>query len=267
MKPRKKLGLALGSGGTRGLAHVGVIKVLVKNNIPIDYIAGSSIGAWVGAHYALYNNVEELEFLTDGKKREKLFTFFEPSFSGGLVKGDKLEKLLEEWLGKSSFADLKIPLQIVTTDLIKGEKFVIKKGLLAPAVHASMSIPGLFNPVKYENKILVDGGVVDPVPDEVVKKMGADVVLAVCLDKFPKMIFDENKELNLRNVLNRSMEIMSFYLSSYSIKMADIVVHPELTKYSSWGEYFLKDTSKEIIKIGEREMEKMLPRLIKLLDQ
>ena len=124
MTTRKKIGLALGSGGVRGLVHVGVLKVLIENNIPIDYIAGTSIGAWVGAHYALFQDIKKLEEFTVGKRQEKLLSFIDTSFSGGLVKGKKLEKLLNVWLNNSDFKDLKIPLSIVSTDLIKAEPYI-----------------------------------------------------------------------------------------------------------------------------------------------
>ena len=103
MKKRKKLGVALGSGGPKGLYHIGVLKALAESNIPIDYLAGSSIGAWVGGHYALNENIEQLEELTNGRKIEKLMSMLEFSLSGGFIKGNKLERLLNEWLGRARF--------------------------------------------------------------------------------------------------------------------------------------------------------------------
>ena len=131
MKKRKKLGVALGSGGPKGLYHIGVIKELVKNGIPIDYLAGSSIGSWVGGHYALFQDIEKLEELTNGRKIEKLISMFEFSFSGGLIKGKKLEQLLDEWLEGARFSDLKIPFRAVATDLMAGVPVVFQTGDLA----------------------------------------------------------------------------------------------------------------------------------------
>ena len=118
MKNRKKLGVALGSGGLKGLYHIGVLRALAENDIQIDYLAGSSVGAWVGGHYARFKNIEKLEELTNGRKVEKLISMFEFSFSGGLIKGQKLERLLDEWLEGAQFNDLHIPFRVVATDLI-----------------------------------------------------------------------------------------------------------------------------------------------------
>ena len=112
--------------------------------------------------------------------------FRSPILRGGLVKGNKVEKLLKNWLNNASFSETKIPLGIVTTDLITGETVVFTEGKLATAVRASMSIPTLFTPVKLNNKLLVDGGLSNPIPDDLVKKMGADIVISVNLDNYIK---------------------------------------------------------------------------------
>jgi NTE family protein len=265
MKPVKKVGLALGSGAVRGLAHIGVIKTLLKHNIPIDYISGSSIGAWVGAHYALYKDIEKTEEFTVGKKKEKLLSFLEPSLSGGLIKGEKVEALLDGWLGISYFKDAKIPVRVIATDLVRGEPVVFDSGRLGFAVRASMAIPGLFMPVKFQDKILVDGGVSNPVPDDIVKAMGADIVIAVNLDNFQGQESLDGDNLSLNKIAIRSAEVLRHYLSQYSIKHADIIIQPKLKKYSSWREYFMKDVGSEIVRIGEEETEQFIPRIKELL--
>ncbi|MEK7576529.1 MAG: patatin-like phospholipase family protein [Patescibacteria group bacterium] len=265
MKERKKIGLALGSGAVRGLAHIGVIKALTKHGIPIDYIAGSSIGAWVGAHYALYMDIRKTEEFTVGKKKEKLLSFLEPSMSGGFIGGEKIEILLDDWLGISYFKDTKIPIRIIATDLVGGEPVIFDRGRLGFATRASMAIPGLFVPVKFEDKILVDGGVSNPVPDDVVKAMGADIVIAVNLDNFQEQDAFTDADLNLNRVAIRSSEIMRHYLAKYSMKDSDIIIQPKLKRYSSWREYFMKDVGGEIAKIGEQEAEKAIPQIIKLM--
>ena len=184
MESRKKVGLALGSGGVRGLAHIGVLKALLKHNIPIDYLAGSSIGAWVAAHFSLYGDIAKTEDFTVGKKKEKFLSFLEPNMSGGLVKGEKIEMLLDEWLGGSSFSDLKIPLKIVATNIISGQKVIFTEGKLATVVRASMAVPGLFKPVIINNQSLVDGGISDPVPVDLLRESGAEIIIAVNLDFF-----------------------------------------------------------------------------------
>lgn len=267
MPTRKKLGLALGSGAIRGLAHVGVIKSLVKHNIPIDYLAGSSIGAWVGVHYALYKDINQLEHLTLGMKKEKLLSFFEPSLSGGFIKGERVEKLLNTWLKNATFNDLKIPMQIVATDLISGQPYVFKKGNLAMATRASMAVPNFFKPINYQGHLLVDGGVSNPVPDDIVKQLGAEVVIAVNLDNFEaKNRFSVN-DIRFDKVAIRTIEIMRYNLAQQSIRQADIVLQLSLAKYSSWRKYFTSNIGPEIVKIGEQATDKIIPLLKNLLKQ
>jgi NTE family protein len=264
MKTRKTLGLALGSGGVRGLSHIGVIKSLLKHNIPIDYLAGSSIGSWIGACYGLYQDFEKLEEMTVGKRKEKFFSFLEPALGGGVIRGEKLEKMLNGWLDNSDFDDLKIPFKVVATDLITGRQVVFDKGNLAAAVRASITVPGFFKPVVIKKMILVDGGISNPVPDDVVKAMGADVVVAVNLDY--KGDFDFNqKKLDFTSVTRRTIEVMKQNLAEYSLSEADIVIKPSLREQASWTKYFLNGNGQEIVKIGEQEMDKAIPELKKLL--
>ncbi len=264
---RKTLGLALGSGGVRGFAHIGVLKALLRHDIPIDYIAGTSIGAWVGALYALHQDIDELEEFTVGKKQEKLAVFLEPSLEGGFVHGMKLEALLTYWLKDALFEDLQIPLQIVATDLIRKEPCVFSSGRIVPALHASMAIPGLFRPVPFEDKILVDGGVCNPVPCDIVRNMGADIVLAVNLnnertDTVPRPL---RRNLGFIEVAARSMATMRLHLAELSVAEADIVIEPNLSSFGSITKYFAKETSLEAMEIGEREAEKIIPELLRLL--
>lgn len=267
MTTRKKIGLALGSGGVRGLVHVGVLKVLIENNIPIDYIAGTSIGAWVGAHYALFQDIKKLEEFTVGKRQEKLLSFIDTSFSGGLVKGKKLEKLLNVWLDNSDFKDLRIPLSIIATDLIKAEPYIFKSGSLAFAARASMAIPAFFKPISWEDKVLVDGGLTNPVPDDIVKEMGADIVIAVNLNNFQTPIQFKKKEPSVSEVTLRTNEVIQCYLAKYSLKSADIVIQPPLDKHSSWKRYFINGEGEDIVKIGEEAMRAALPELLREMNK
>jgi len=259
MKNRKTVGLALGSGGVRGLAHIGVIKVLLKHKIPIDFIAGCSIGAWVGAHYALFQDIERLEEYTVGKKREKLYSFFDLSIKGGLIKGDKIQKLLNGWLGQAKFSDLKIPFSSVAANLITGEQVIFDKGNLAFGVRASMAVPDLFKPIIYKNKVLVDGGIINPVPDDVVKRMGADFIIAVNLDNYQQKGLFKRKDLSFIKTAWRTTEIMRHYLANYSMAHADVRIQPQLASYASWTEYFMHEIGQKIVRIGEREAERMMP--------
>lgn len=268
MKKRKKLGVALGVGGPRGLYHIGVLKTLVKNKIPVDYLAGSSIGAWIGGHYALHKDVDQLEELTNFRKMEELMSMLEFSFSGGFIKGDKLQRLLDEWLGRARFEDVKIPFQATATDLISGETIVFKTGNLASAVRASMAIPGVFAPVKSRSKVLIDGGISNPVPDDLVRAMGADVVLAVDLmheiSTTPSLT--QKGELTITETLQSAVDILCRHLAVATTRDADMVLRPNLGKYASFKDYFFTDKSHKAIALGERETKKIIPALRKKLE-
>jgi len=250
----------------RGLAHVGVIKTLLKHKIPIDYIAGSSIGAWVGIHYALFKDYEKLHDFTVGKKKEKFRSFLEPTLTGGLIKGIKMEALFDEWLEHKTFDDLKIPLKAVATDLLTGNEVILDKGPLSFAARTSMSIPTIFSPVHHNGIVLVDGGISNPVPDDVAKRMGADIVVSVNLDDFRGDGRYTEEDMSLTGVASRSIEVMRHYLALHSLKDSDIIIAPPVAKYSNWKEYFWNDMGEEIAKIGEDATEKIIPALKLLLD-
>jgi NTE family protein len=180
MKTKKKIGLALGSGVAKGIAHIGVLKVLSAHQIPIDYIAGSSIGALIGALYASGLSIEQMEEVAcniDWKLTAKLFAPTLPY--SGLVEGKRIRQFISSLIGDKNFEDTIVPFAAVTTDMLTGEEFTIKSGSLIEAVRASISIPGIFTPVQYQNRLLVDGGVVNPVPVDVTREMGADIVIAI----------------------------------------------------------------------------------------
>ncbi|MGP8330312.1 MAG: patatin-like phospholipase family protein [Methanosarcinaceae archaeon] len=177
---RKTIGLALGSGAARGLAHIGVLKILAANKIPVDFIAGTSMGALIGALYAGGLSVAQLEDIacnTDWKLTAKMLTPTLPW--AGLVEGNRIREFIRTLVGDRNLSDLKIPFATVATAVQTGEEIVIENGSLVEAVRASISIPGVFTPVRYRNRFLVDGGVVNPLPVDVVKAMGADIVIAV----------------------------------------------------------------------------------------
>ncbi len=265
MNDRKKVGLALGSGGVRGLAHIGVIKSLVRAGVPIDYLSGSSIGSWVAAHFSLYQDIEKTADFTAGKKKEKLFSFLEPSISGGLVKGDKLEILLDDWLGGASFSDLQIPLKMAATDILSGDKVVISEGRLSIAVRASMAIPGFFKPVVLGNQVLVDSGLSNPVPVDLARQQGSDIVIAVNLDYFGGFSEISPDNIGLGEVTDGTIQIMRHHLAQYSLAGADFVIQPPLRSQASWRDYFVKDNSTEIIKLAEKETDKILPKIMEVV--
>ncbi len=267
MAKRKKIGLALGSGGVRGLAHVGVIKTLLKHNIPIDYIAGTSIGAWVAAYYGLFEDVGKLEELSVYQRKAKFYSFLEPTLKGGIIKGKKIEELLSGWFKNKSFNQTKIPVSVIATDLITAEPVILTEGKLAPAVRASMAIPTLFKPVEYKKHILVDGGMCIPVPEKIVRKMGADIVISVNLDNYQNDGVVDIKDLNFKNTASRSLDIMRYYLAKYSINDSDVVITPSFPDigFSSWKKYFTENYGPKLVEIGEIETVKALKKIKKIM--
>lgn len=195
MSPRKTVGLVLGSGASRGWAHIGVIEALEEANIPIDFIAGCSVGAYIGALYASGSMGSLKEFLLrmDGKK---IFSYFDVVFPrSGLLNGTKrVQELFSMHTDAQTFEELKIPLVMVATDLEQGKKVMLKSGNLIRALRATMSYPGLFAPVRVRDRWLVDGGLVDPVPVGMARAMGARVVIAVDLNS---RIVSRSKQLQL----------------------------------------------------------------------
>ena len=183
MTARKTVGLVLGSGSSRGWAHIGVIEALEAAGIPIDFIAGCSVGAYVGVIYASGGLASLKDFVLrmDG---QKVFSYFDVTFPRyGLLNGNrKLREMLSVHSTAETFADLNLPLKMVATELRSGDKVVLQNGRLFDALRATMSIPGLFAPVRFQDRWLVDGGLVDPVPVGVARSMGADVVIAVDLN-------------------------------------------------------------------------------------
>jgi NTE family protein len=183
MSSRKTVGLVLGSGASRGWAHIGVIEALEDAKIPIDFIAGCSVGGYIGALYASQSlgNLKEFLLRMDG---QKIFSYFDVVFPrSGLLNGSKrVRELFSMHTDAETFEDLDIPVVMVATDLDRGKKVVLKSGSIIEALRATMSYPGLFAPVRLEDRWLVDGGLVDPVPVGVARAMGAEVIIAVDLN-------------------------------------------------------------------------------------
>ncbi|MEC2074716.1 patatin-like phospholipase family protein [Metabacillus fastidiosus] len=253
MKP--KIGLALGSGGARGFAHLGVLKVLYNAGIRVDMIAGSSMGALIGSFYASGLSIDEMYKIALAFKRKYFLDFTIPKM--GFIAGKRVKELIHLFTKGKNIEELDIPLAIVATDLYEGKKVIFKKGLVSDAVRASIAIPGIFVPEKINGKLLVDGGVIDRVPVSVVKDMGADIVIAVDVSNVKK-----TKEItSIFDVILQSLDIMQDELVFHSEIASDIMIRPSVEQYSS-REF---SNIKEIIEIGEREAEKHLVNIDKLI--
>ncbi len=258
---KNKLGLVLGSGGAKGLSHIGVIKVLEENNISIDFIAGSSIGALVGGVYASTKNISIIEEVVLSTDWKKIFSLIDPAFKGGLLGGDKVKSFIKKYIGKDNFEDLLIPLSVVATNLKDGMPVVYNKGDVVTAIRASISFPLLFRAVKIDEVVLADGGLSLPVPVSVVKEMGADVVLAVNLDGDYFNKDHQKTKTRFYNTANNSLNILRYHLAKHNSKEADIVILPK-TGGVNWDK-FVK--GKEVIASGEEAMREKIDDLKKLL--
>jgi NTE family protein len=229
-----KVGLALGGGGARGIAHLGVYQRLIELGVPIHCIAGTSIGAIVGAIVASNNLASALEWCAeaDWKKLPKLM--LETSLTAkALTPGKRVEELLESLIAVKDFKNLEIPFAAIATDMITGDKIVMKEGDVLSAVRASMSIPGVFPPVKRNDRILVDGQLVDPVPVSVCREMGADVVIAVDIN--PPNTLSEMKpyeKFNLIDVLTSTINILNGRLTAqgFAKDPPDVLIQPNVSR-------------------------------------
>lgn len=176
----KKLGLALGAGGARGVAHIGFLQALEDNHIKPDFIAGSSMGSIIGACYSMGLSPKYMLKIVSALRSRDILDLSPSALKNGtLLKSKKMSALLTRYLGETEFDDLKIPFSCVGTDIISGEKVVFSQGRVATAIQASSSIPMVFAPVEYDNMLIADGCLVTRVPVEEVRKMGADVVVGV----------------------------------------------------------------------------------------
>jgi NTE family protein len=203
-KRAKKIGLALGSGSARGWAHIGVIKALNEAGINVDFVSGTSVGAVVGAVYAsgAIHSFEEVVLQLDWKR---VVSFLDVVFpKSGLIDGNKIADFVRIHVGNNDFADLSLPFRAVSTDLTTGTEVVIQEGDIIEAVRASISIPGIFTPLRKEGKTLVDGGLVNPVPVSVVREMGADLVIGVDLNHDTILKKGVNRILSLDSIAGDS---------------------------------------------------------------
>ncbi|NTU46966.1 patatin family protein [Candidatus Roizmanbacteria bacterium] len=264
-----KIGLALGSGGARGIAHIGVIKTLEKYKIPIDIVAGSSIGAVVAASYAQDLNGNRLQEIALSFSERKMISFVDFTLKGGLMKGNKLEAEISELLGEVSFSTSKIPFAVVATDYHTAEEVVFYDGDLVKAIRASIAVPPFLQPVADGERVLADGGLSNPVPVEVVKKMGADIVIAVNLDT----VYLENEMVreipSLSSVPMHAIYILRHQLALKSSKNAGVVIAPQVAYvgYLGWDYFFSKEKIMNLIQEGERVTEELIPQIKALISQ
>lgn len=247
-----KIGLALGSGAARGFVHIGVIKRLEKENIPIHFITGCSMGSIIGGLYARGMDIETIEGLATNLDHKKWRDIVVPR--KGLLKGDKILELLRFLFRNYDFCELKLPFACLAVDVKEGREVVIKEGNVAEAIRASISIPGIFVPFEdREGRVLVDGGVLNRVPVNACRELGADKVIAVDVD----FQVTEAKINSIFDVILQSMNIMQKEIMNYKLKGYDYLIKP-LTSEIKPGEF---ERAHEAIEIGEVACEEILDQL------
>ncbi len=234
-----KLGLALSGGAARGLAHIGVIEVLEREGINIDMVAGTSMGAIIGAAYARGLSAAEIKAKALGISSDKLAHLIDlnPLQTSGIFGIRRIKRKLREIIGDPDFSELKKPFACVATDIYSGEEVVFTSGKVLDAVLASMALPLIFKVPKMGRRYLVDGGIVDPLPVMPCKSLGADKVIAVNVLKhliLPSHRRDKSGRSpehppNILSVLSQVVYIASAHLAADGIKDADVAIEPDMT--------------------------------------
>jgi len=252
-----KIALVLGGGGSKGLAHVGVLHELENAGIHPDLIVGCSSGAIIGALYADQPHVKRLEKLLINLKKSDILdvSLFASPF--GVVKGYLLRSFLQNNLKARTFKQLQIPFIAVATDLSSGELVEFGAGEIIPSVHASSAVPGVFDPVKYLGRFLVDGGTANPIPVDTAKKYGAEVVIAIDVGED----LSEKEPYHMLGVAQRSLEISYRKLSEYVARHADIVIRMNFQDLGMFSDQY----NKEIYEHGRETAKSYMGEIRQLL--
>lgn len=219
---RPRVGLALGGGFARGISHIGVLRVFEQEGIPVEFIAGTSVGALIAAGYASGASLDYMEAQGSGTTFRDFGRWTLSRM--GMASNERLENFLHKFTSARYFEEMKIPLSIVATDLIKGESVYFTEGEIGPALRASCAYPGLFLPVEYRGRILVDGFLTEAVPTEAVKRLGATVIIAVYLE--PGEL--KERPRNTIEVIGRSFSIIQGTYEQPWRALADVVMEPDV---------------------------------------
>lgn len=253
-----KVGIALGGGGALGMAHIGVLKALAEHNINPSIVVGTSIGSLVGGVYASGLDLERIE---QEALKVKTSHLIDLSLNmSGMLGGKSAIKVIKNILGEDFLIEnLNIKFGAIAVDLLNCKEVLINKGSLLQAIRSSISVPGVFTPVKFENTYLVDGGVLNNLPEDLVKKMGADVVLSVDL----MHEYKPTKPTTAIHSLAFSFFVMQSEVVKLKKKYADVRINLNLNKFKPY--IFSKKTCEEMIKIGYDETIKLIPQIKKAI--
>ncbi len=260
MKEQPKVALVLSGGAALGFAHVGVIEELIENNINIDLVVGASMGAIVGAGFASGVKIDDMK---QASKNMRLTKMFDINFKkGGLFSGRRLTTLLKQIYKVKLIEDMPIEFACVAVDIVSGQVCALKKGDLVTAVRASMSIPGMFLPVKCENRLLIDGGVLNNFPDDIAKEMGADIVIGVDVIKNYSYCHTHAKSMvdsvmNAFCLVNKKMEEV---LPNHT----DVLIEPKQSEVFQMS--FKKDLIMKSIEAGRLACREKIEEIKKIIN-
>lgn len=260
MRKRPIVALALGGGGALGFAHIGVIDILQKNNIPIDIVVGTSMGAVVGAIYCNGASIEDMEKMATNIKTRQLLDV-SLGFQG-LISGNKAMNMLKKILPKDkNIEDLPVKFACNAVDIVRGKEVVFEKGNILKSLRASMSVPGIFVPVRYEGMTLVDGGVLNNLPHDIARRMGADIVIAV--DVVSSSEFSGNPRTAV-GIIARSWLIAQQESQNNRRKFYNVKITPNMPKHRQ--HVFDDDEAKEIINEGRIAAQKSISKISELIE-
>jgi NTE family protein len=252
--PRPKIGLALAGGFARGIAHIGVLRAFREAGIPIDCVAGTSVGALIGAGFCAGAT---LEFMEETGRQTTFADFgrWTPSWLG-LATNQRMEKYLSRLTPITTFEELHVPLAISTTDINAGITVYYSSGPIAPALRASCAYPGLFVPIQHDGRTLVDGFLTSPVPVEGALLLGAEVVIAIFLEsggiENPRTAVD---------IISRSFNIIQGHSEISWRAQADVVIEPDVTRFA-WDDF---TKTPELVAAGEDAAKKAIPQILAVL--
>ena len=256
-KVTPRVALVLGGGAARGFAHVGVIRVLEQEKIPMHLIVGTSVGSIIGALYAATPHSPNLESIALQLERNDLVDYSILTLKKGLIIGDRLERFVSQKVAVSRIEDLAIPFAAVATDIRTGDRVILNRGPLAPAVHASCALPAVFQPVELDGRLLVDGGLLESLPVPTAKFLGADVTIAVDVGTRVKDI----QAADIVTIIIQALSITGAEMRRRHAQEADVLIHPDVNGVGSFD-----FTQKErCVEAGAAAAREALPRLREVL--
>ena len=295
-----RIGLVLGGGAALGIAHIGVLRVLEQEGIPVDIIAGSSMGALVGSFYCNGYTVDQCESAArEFEKKKDMLKLFDPFILpiAGIVGDRAIVRWLKKHLGKATFYGTRIPFKVVSYDLVRREELVLNSGSLVDAVRQSIAIPGVLEPVKEKERWIIDGGVLNPLPTNVLVGLGIKKIIAVNVLQSPEDVsegFDIEQSLlererkkpfrknpfhyigfrigrlfakafnpNIADIIVRTLQASEYVIAEQSGQQADVVIHPDLVGI----EWYELSRVNDLIKAGEEATRKVLPEIKSLVEE